>query len=328
MPALPVEPLVVTKTSDRSTIKIGEAMRYTVTVTNPSERTRTGLDLIDRLPPGFVFIPGTGTFNGVADEPILTGRDLIWQDRSLQANETVTLTLVARAGAASVGTDTFVNQAFALENGEIVSNIATATVSFEVEPVFDCGDVIGKVFDDQNRNGYQDQGEPGLPGVRLATVNGLLIITDDYGRYHVTCADIPNEAYGSNFLLKLDARTLPTGYRITTENPRVVRLTRGKVTKLNFGASVSRVVRLDLAGNAFSPNSTGLNPQWDAGVDQLIVILSQEPSVLRLTYQSGNEDPRLVRERVRAVSRLVEERWQQRDGRYRLEIEQRMVNGQ
>jgi len=184
------------------------------------------------------------------------------------------------------------------------------------------------VFDDKNRNGYQDQGEPGLPGVRLATVNGLLIITDDYGRYHVTCADIPDESYGSNFLLKLDARTLPTGYRITTENPRVVRLTRGKVTKLNFGASVSRVVRLDLAGGAFDPNSTGLNPQWDAGIDQLIVVLSQEPSVLRMTYQRGTEDRTLVNERMRAVSRLVEERWQQRDGRYRLEIEQRLVSGQ
>ena len=246
----------------------------------------------------------------------------------MQPNETVTLTLVVRAGAISVGTDTFINQAFVGENGEVVSNVATAVVEFEVEPVFDCGDVIGKVFDDKNRNGYQDQGEPGLPGVRLATVNGLLIVTDTYGRYHVTCADIPDESYGSNFLLKLDPRTLPSGYRITTENPRVVRLTRGKVTKLDFGASVGRVVRLDLAGTAFDPNGTGLNPQWDAGIDQLIVVLSQEPSVLRLTYQRGAEERTLVEERIRAVSRLVEERWQQRDGRYRLEIEQRLVSGQ
>ena len=72
----------------------------------------------------------------------------------------------------------------------------------------------------------------------------------------------------------------------------------------------------------------GLNAQWDAGIDQLIVVLSQEPSVLRLTYQRGAEERTLVDERIRAVSRLVEERWQQRDGRYRLEIEQRLVSGQ
>ena len=50
--------------------------------------------------------------------------------------------------------------------------------------------------------------------------------------------------------------------------------------------------------------------------------------MLRLTYQRGAEDRTLVDERMRAVSRLVEERWQQRDGRYRLEIEQRLVSGQ
>jgi len=88
------------------------------------------------------------------------------------------------------------------------------------------------------------------------------------------------------------------------------------------------VVRLDLASGAFDQGGTGLNPQWDAGIDQLIVVLSQEPSVLRMTYQRGAEERALVDERMRAVSRLVEERWQQRDGRYRLEIEQRMVSGQ
>jgi len=37
------------------------------------------------------------------------------------------------------------------------------------DPDFDCTDVIGKVFDDGNLNGGQDQGEKGLPGVRVAT---------------------------------------------------------------------------------------------------------------------------------------------------------------
>jgi uncharacterized repeat protein (TIGR01451 family) len=321
--------LLVTKVADRPTIKIGEAMRYEITITNPVGRTRSGLDVIDRLPIGFGYIPGTATYGGVAEEPILIGRDLVWQDQTLGPNESVTLTLVARAGAASIGTETFENQSFVVDRatGELISNIARAIVEFVPEPVFDCGDVIGKVFDDKNRNGYQDEGEPGLPGVRLSTVRGLLITSDDYGRYHVSCAQIPDAANGSNFLLKLDQRTLPSGYRITTENPRVVRLTRGKITKLNFGASISRVVRLDLTAGAFDANGTALNPQWDAGVDQLLVVLSKEPSVLRLTYHQGSENRALVDERMRAISELVAERWQQRDGRYRLEIEQRLMGG-
>ena len=76
------------------------------------------------------------------------------------------------------------------------------------EAVFDCGDIIGKVFDDRNRNGYQDEGEPGLPGVRIATVRGLLVTTDPYGRFSVGCADIPDADIGTNFIMKLDARTL------------------------------------------------------------------------------------------------------------------------
>jgi len=232
--AAPLEELLVTKSADRGTVRIGEAISYTVTVTNPSTvRERSDAVIVDR-------------------EPSILGRDLVWAAPTLAPEQTLMLTLVARTSAATVGGETFINRAFVQDTlGEPISNVATATVSQVVEPVFDCGEVIGKVFDDKNRNGYQDEGEPGLPGVRLATVRGLLINTDQYGRYHVTCADIPDADIGSNFLLKLDQRTLPTGYRITTENPRVVRLTRGKITKLNFGATVSRVISLNLTAGAF-----------------------------------------------------------------------------
>ena len=48
--------------------------------------------------------------------------------------------------------------------GAAVSGEATATVRVIPDPTFDCTDVIGKVFDDRNRNGQQDKGEQGLPG--------------------------------------------------------------------------------------------------------------------------------------------------------------------
>jgi len=204
---------------------------------------------------------------------------------------------------------------------------SAANASTGLGSAFECGDVIGKVFEDKNRNGHQDKGEAGLPGVRLATVQGLLTVTDKHGRYHMTCAQIPRDGIGSVFLLKLDVRALPTGYRITTENPRAVRLTRGKVTKLNFGASRSRVVRLDLAGAAFVPSSTDLNPQWSAGIDQLITTLGQDHSTLRVVYEKGDEDKTLADERLRAVSQLVTQRWQQQDRPYPLEIERRMMTG-
>ena len=115
------------------------------------------------------------------------------------------------------------NQAFAenMENGSR-SEIATAIVDYIPEPSFDCTPIIGRVYDDVNVNGYPDNGEPGLPAVRLVTVNGDIITTDEYGRYHIPCAAIADAENGSNFLLKADTRTLPLGYAPTTENPRVV----------------------------------------------------------------------------------------------------------
>jgi hypothetical protein len=93
------------------------------------------------------------------------------------------------------------------------------------------------VFEDTNRNGYQDSAEPGVPGVRVVTVNGQLVTTDAQGRYHIACAAVPDARIGSNFVLKVDPRTLPLGWVVTTDNPRSIRLTRGKFGELNFGVA-------------------------------------------------------------------------------------------
>ena len=54
-----------------------------------------------------------------------------------------------------------------------------------------------------------------VAGVRVVTPQGLQAMTDQYGRYHITCAVTPNESRGSNFALKLDDRTLPSGFRLS-----------------------------------------------------------------------------------------------------------------
>ena len=80
--------------------------------------------------------------------------------------------------------------------------------------------------------------EHGIPGVRLATVEGLLIETDRFGRYHIAGVDTGHFAYGTNFIIKVDAATLPEGAEFTTENPRVQRLTTGLMTSFNFGVTM------------------------------------------------------------------------------------------
>jgi hypothetical protein len=245
-------------------------------------------------------------------EPTVSARDLIWHHLSFAPGERKTFRLLLVVGA-GVGETEYVNQAWALNDlvGTLVSNIASATVRVIPDPTFDCSDIIGKVFDDKNANGYQDQGEPGIPNVRVVTTRGLLINTDAEGRFHVACADIPQEDIGSNFVMKLDERTLPSGYRLTTENPQSVRVTRGKVVKLEFGATIHHVVRLDLRGDAFVADSTELLPQWQQQLAVLPARLRDRPSVLRIAYARGSESAVLAQRRLKAVAARIRELWQQ-----------------
>jgi len=189
------------------------------------------------------------------------------------------------------------------------------------DPTFDCTDVTGKVFDDGNRNGYQDSGEAGLAGVRVVTARGLAATTDASGRYHVTCAITPNESRGSNFVLKLDDRTLPSGYRVSTRPVQVQRATRGKALRINFGASIYRVVALDIADAVFEPDSIEMRHQWQPRVELLLDELSKAPSVLRLAYVADVEAESLVNRRLEALKDQVMAAWKQHGADYELVIE-------
>lgn len=80
--------------------------------------------------------------------------------------------------------------------------------------------------------------EEGIPGVRLATVTGLLIETDAYGRYSIPDVNAGNTGIGQNFVLKVDPATLPQGSTFTTENPYVLRIFNTSLNKINFGVKV------------------------------------------------------------------------------------------
>ena len=181
--------------------------------------------------------------NGTPTEPETanSGRQLEWRNQSIPANTTVTYNLVLTVGA-GVTEGTKVNTGFGLDgpSGTAISNRGQAAVRIVPSSVFDCSELIGKVYEDANYNGYQDEGEPGVPAVRLAAVNGQLITTDEFGRYHIACAAVPDARIGSNYVLKLDTRTLPLGWQPTTDNPRSIRLTRGKMGELNFGVAPPR----------------------------------------------------------------------------------------
>jgi uncharacterized repeat protein (TIGR01451 family) len=324
---IPIDPeldgaVAITKTSSLMNVTRGALVPYTITVTNVFGVPLYDISIVDRFPAGFKYVAGSARLNGNSSEPRINGRDLFWDDLQLQVNENHTIQLLLVVGS-GVSEGEYVNRALVRNTaiGTDISGEATATVRVIPDPDFDCTDVIGKVFDDRNLNGHQDTGENGLPGARVVTARGLIATADEHGRFHITCAAVPDEDRGSNFILKLDVRSLPTGYRLTTENPRVQRATRGKMIRFNFGATIHRVVRLDIADGVFEPNTGELRLQWTPRIDQLLEELKKAPSVLRLSYLADVERQGLVRKRLDMLKKEISRRWRRSDGGYRLAVE-------
>ena len=322
VPFVENHPLVVTKTTPKTDVMRGELVPYTISARNDYDPKLTDISITDLIPAGFQYKVGSGTLNGLRKEPTIAGRLLTWTGLTVEKGKPFKITLILIAGA-GLGEGEFTNQAYAATQfGDPISNVATATVRIIPDPTFDCTDIIGRVFDDANRNGVPDEGERGLANVRLVTVRGQLITTDAEGRFHIACADVADSDRGTNYILKLDERTLPTGYRVTSENPRVIRITRGKMAKINFGASLHRVVRLDIADSAFDPGTTRLTQKWFDGLEAVLTPLKQERSVLRIAYRrTANEDAKLALERIRALQLYLLETWKKEGAGYELSIE-------
>lgn len=345
--------LVLTKSVvGNSQVVVGENVTYSIRLANPTDQVAIDVRITDTLPVGLLYNPGTSTVAGVPATPEVNGRVITFDGLSVGTDEEVEILLGVRV-TAQAQTGELVNQVVATDPlfGTVLSNVATAAITLIPESVFDCSAVIGKVFDDRNLNGYQDdvagpvteptggvsdqsfeggkirdelvetdESEPGLPSVRLVTPTGTIITTDEFGRYSLPCAELPAEI-GSNFSLKLDPRSLPTGYRVTTENPRSMRLTAGMFTEMNFGAAISRIIDIDLTTAAFTPGRDAPVAELDSGLDSLVAQIADTPSMLRLSYfLTGEEDRDLASSRMDQVEALIRERWRD-DGRYRLVIE-------
>jgi large repetitive protein len=326
---IPVDPdlqgvLSLSKTTPMMNVTRGQLVPYTITYTNVTPVPLFDVTLVDRFPAGFRYIEGSARIDGVPIEPTLTGRELRWNDLSVDGNARHSIVLLLAVGA-GVSEGEFVNRAQAIHGltSQALSNEGSATVRVIPDATFDCTDVTGKVFDDVNRNGVQDTGETGLSGVRVVSARGLTATTDGFGRFHITCAVTPREGRGSNFILKLDDRTLPSGYRSSTGQIRVQRATRGKALRFNFGASVHRVIGLDIADAVFEPGTVELRPQWKPRLNLLMEELQKGPAVLRLTYLADVEDARLVDQRMDEMKHQIMQSWQAlaAQGHYQLTIE-------
>jgi uncharacterized repeat protein (TIGR01451 family) len=312
----------ITKTTPMLNVNRGQLVPYVITVSNSFGVDLQDVNVVDRFPAGFKYVAGSARFDNVETEPAVVGRELTWPNLTLATDGRHEIKLLLAVGA-GVSEGEFINRAQAMNAllGTAMSEEASATVRLVPDPTFDCTDVTGKVFDDFNRNGYQDSDELGLPGVRVVTARGLAATTDAHGRYHITCAITPNESRGSNFVLKLDDRTLPSGFRLSTRPVQVQRATRGKALRINFGASIHRVVGLDIADAVFEPGTVEMRDQWRPRFDLLMEELQRGPAVLRLSYVADVEAESLVQRRLDMLKDEIMVAWQKLNCCYELVVE-------
>ena len=150
-------------------------------------------------------------------------------------------------------------------------------------------------------------------------------------RFHVPCAVLPDRI-GTNYSLKLDTNSLPTGYRVTTENPRVVRLTRGKISKLNFGAAIAKLVRLDVNRKAFVRSETAptrLSKILEQTLNELARKYQKTPLHLRVVYHvdtaAGPLKTRIASQDIKHLKRQIRRIWQ-RNQNAKLTLETTIFN--
>lgn len=236
--SIPVDGLFVEKRASKSIADIGDFVDYTVTVKNSATVGMANVVVHDQLPRGFVYVPGTTRVAGQKVADPTSAAVLDFAVGALTPGQQIVMTYRLRVGPGARGGDG-VNRAYATA-GASRSNTASVQVRLSDGGVFsDRGYLIGKVYADCNRNGVQDEGEPGIPDVRIVLEDGTFAITDEFGKYSL---------YGllpRTHVAKVDASTLFEGAELEVldqrnagdGNSRFIDLKNGELHRGDFAVA-------------------------------------------------------------------------------------------
>jgi len=250
VPLFEATSLGITKTADRPSAEIGDVVSYRVDVHNATPVAAEEVLLRDVLPPSFHYAEGTGLLIAQPAAPravepeVLTDGVLIFRLGRLAPGARAVVTYRVRVGANAREGEQF-NSAQAtavLPGGERVTTAKARTPVRVRRGVFSSQQVIvGRVFEDADGDGQFDEGERGLPGVRLYLNNGEAVVTDSAGLYN-----LPAVNDGSQ-VISLDPVTLPPGYELADTGRRDER-------------SWARLLRTPLGGGAMLRQNFALRP--------------------------------------------------------------------
>ncbi|MDI6786865.1 MAG: SdrD B-like domain-containing protein, partial [Planctomycetota bacterium] len=223
----------------KTEVSYGDVVTYEVVIQNNNLFSVTNVSLVDIIPAGFKYVEDSGVIvsgtqtTKVTPASLSSGTTKRFDPITLTARSSITYRYQLVVSAGVVFGD-YTNIARAENISGTTRTILSHNVKVKVlvvpDALFDYATVIGKVFNDVNGNGIQDEGEIGIAGVKITTEDGIVIITDRDGKYHLA------GIRPATRLLKVDPASLPLNTRFTTQDSVVVRFTAGgRLEKVNFG---------------------------------------------------------------------------------------------
>lgn len=241
-------PLSLQKTTDRDSVGTGEFVTYTLEFANNMHQALIGAEVLDRPSYGVTLVPGSVMLNGtaLADPVDAQGGDMRFELGTLAPLSTHELTYVMQfSAAAREGRN---------ENTAVLSGRQAGTGTPRQSPIARAmvrldnsggvfarqGTVIGSVFMDCDANGIRgDFSEPGIPGVRIVTQEGLSVVTDIDGKYSLFGLRPVTHA----FLVQNETLPAGTEVRVTRTNDlmrggsRVIPLRKGEMRAEHFAVA-------------------------------------------------------------------------------------------
>lgn len=263
--------LVVTKSGSRDVASIGDSIGYVVTVENRGNTTVNGVRIVDVMPHGIVYVPGSTRIDGAsaADPRVAGERTFNWDvAASLDPGKILTLSYAAVVGPDSDrGDGRNTAQAYATFEGDsIFSNRATHDVKLRDGVFTSRGTIMGSVYLDRDGDSMRDPDEPGVPNAGIFMEDGTWVRTDATGRFSLN--GIPPGTH----VLRLEEPSLPNGLMPKESNSRFL------------GSGMSQFIDLSRSGMASadfplqSMNGDGSSAiSFNGSPEQLALILKDEP---------------------------------------------------
>jgi uncharacterized repeat protein (TIGR01451 family) len=209
LPLFAQHPISVTKTADRTTASGGDRVRFTIGFQDTGTAAVTGGTLVDELPPGLAYVPGSARLDGVTVTPLQSGRTLTFPVPAIEAAQhQLAYSCVVLPETPAGATLTNHATVRGTINGGTISGSADASISVIGGAFSDRGVITGRVFVDLAHTGRFARGDRPVGGARIVLENGESVVTDADGRF-----SFPGVRPGMH-VLRLDPLTLPATVRL------------------------------------------------------------------------------------------------------------------